>query len=875
MSSLTSDDIHLPPGVTRDSNNRLHYGGHFISEEDVQEMRNSQADFNPSDESITLDTVIKEVETIADIALEDVNSSPGGALEALQSSADAISDVNSSAGGALEVLQSSAGAISESPLLLKMFDMIQGLERKCDYMRDAQASSFVWIKENIVVLQQNSAQVKIGMNRLLASVESVDHSEDIQDILTIQTEIAENVERLLHPFEQKQNRQTMFVDIKPENTLFPTSKDQGLPSTPHPLTSNGVDAQSTLSIGTIDFKQSAYLKNQVPEKQSTLEHLLHSDDFANFVKQMHDLGHTSISTLELFEMYNILIQVPSTPVKALDLVRDDEPKFERHASTILNNLTTELGDDCCNAVQLCGETRKLLGEGIMGHKAILSTNPLLPVLWALTTTMRAMTELPDRIPIVLRIQAIWRTLASGRPATEETLQFLKDPAFMSELLSNDWYLLCTKLHGVVDLVASRKLDMLCTTFPNMRQFGRKPKHLKDMASLLTTFNLPQSTTIRVTNVIVKCIGLRQKADVLIQGLANPGQTDLQEFYTYDHLLESIKAKVDTAREIYFAFNCLDKDDLYFNDILARVFIEIIRHGTPGAVGINPKGQTDFNSWKDFFQGVVSASDLEKIEETVESLDIMHQALCPVVSFSDNTGKEKTIQEQRKSRIKPPRVAGGVQGENGKGGRSGLRSAGGKGGRGKGGSGKNTNRQGGGDVQPTSQRCSFCRRPWCLPEICNPNGTLVKVPGIDNVLHPGTYCWRCGGIGHRDGECGLSDEDAERNLAFYASWWDRTEPPKRPPRHHPRKANAAQNTSSTPSAPPVSSAPDDSSTTAPSATATSPAPQIHPGWFSAPPLPQALPIPTLGMTAQVPAGAAVVKPPDTKTIKINGDLYQKV
>ena len=85
MSSLTSDDIHLPPGVTRDSKNRLHFGGRFISEEDVQEMRNSQADadFNPSDESVTLNTAIEEAEAIADIALEDVKSSAGGALEAL------------------------------------------------------------------------------------------------------------------------------------------------------------------------------------------------------------------------------------------------------------------------------------------------------------------------------------------------------------------------------------------------------------------------------------------------------------------------------------------------------------------------------------------------------------------------------------------------------------------------------------------------------------------------------------------------------------------------------------------------------------------------------------------------------------------------
>ena len=44
MSSSTSDDIiDLPPGVTRDSSNRLRFEGRFISTTDVQDMINRRA----------------------------------------------------------------------------------------------------------------------------------------------------------------------------------------------------------------------------------------------------------------------------------------------------------------------------------------------------------------------------------------------------------------------------------------------------------------------------------------------------------------------------------------------------------------------------------------------------------------------------------------------------------------------------------------------------------------------------------------------------------------------------------------------------------------------------------------------------------------
>ena len=57
------------------------------------------------------------------------------------------------------------------------------------------------------------------------------------------------------------------------------------------------------------------------------------------------------------------------------------------------------------------------------------------------------------------------------------------------------------------------------------------------------------------------------------------------------------------------------------------------------------------------------------------------------------------------------------------------------------------------------------------------------------------------------------------------------------------------------------------------TVTPQAPQIHPAWFAPPPY--ALPMPACAASAPVPFGEAVVKPPQTKTIKVNGEFCQKV
>ena len=83
MFSPASDDTDLPPGVTRDSNNRLHFENRFISAEDVQEMQNSRANDPPLDESLTLEEAIDEAGFNVDIVLEAVQPSAGGDLNAL------------------------------------------------------------------------------------------------------------------------------------------------------------------------------------------------------------------------------------------------------------------------------------------------------------------------------------------------------------------------------------------------------------------------------------------------------------------------------------------------------------------------------------------------------------------------------------------------------------------------------------------------------------------------------------------------------------------------------------------------------------------------------------------------------------------------
>ena len=112
---------------------------------------------------------------------------------------------------------------------------------------------------------------------------------------------------------------------------------------------------------------------------------------------------------------------------------------------------------------------------------------------------------------------------------------------------------------------------------------------------------------------------------------------------------------------------------------------------------------------------------------------------------------------------------------------------------------------------------------------------------------------------------------------------RTKPkPKRSARF--RSTNAAQSLSDTPS----STAPTSASVPAVSATPAAVPPQvspdvppqvpqgaqIHPGWLAPPPA-YAVPAPGSGVLPHPAGGAAAAKPPDTKTIKVNGELYQKV
>lgn len=112
------------------------------------------------------------------------------------------------------------------------------------------------------------------------------------------------------------------------------------------------------------------------------------------------------------------------------------------------------------------------------------------------------------------------------------------------------------------------------------------------------------------------------------------------------------------------------------------------------------------------------------------------------------------------------------------------------------------------------------------------------------------------------------------LNFYDNWWVRTKS-KRPSRV--RSTNAAQSLPETPS----STAPTSASAAAAPLEASPTVPpqvpqgaQIHPGWLAPPPA-YALPAPGSGVLPHPAVGAAVAKPPDTKTIKVNGELYQKV
>ena len=384
-------------------------------------------------------------------------------------------------------------------------------------------------------------------------------------------------------------------------------------------------------------------------------------------------------------------------------------------------------------------------------------------------------------------------------------------------------------------------------------------------------------------VCLKCLGLEPRADDLVQSVLTPGVTDLSPFTSYDQLMDHVEQRINIARAIFNTFGRKEGNSEYSDGYIAKGFMAVLRYGNAGKSGINPKATKDFGYWKIFFETSVTHADLDAIKEAIEQVDNMNQSLSPVTPFSENTGKVQTIQEQQHGAPKKPSVTGCVQDshtadprtKNGKGGRA----SGGRGGRF---GNRPATRQDGGDVQPSKEKCSFCGRRWCTPNICNPDGKLVKVLGNDGVLLPNVTCWNCGQFGHMDGQCTLDSAEGAKMLNFYDDWWRRTKP-KRSSRV--RSTNAAQSLSEAPSstAPTYASAPAASATPAaapppapPQASPNVPlqVPQVHPGWLAPPPA-YALPAPGSGVLPHPAVGAAASKPPDTKTIKLNGELYQKV
>ena len=91
-----------------------------------------------------------------------------------------------------------APSISLTPSLQQLYDLMLGIGQKCDKLEANHALFVAWTKQNAVALQQNSAQVKLGMNRLITPVDSVDHSDEIQGILTNQTEMTAIINKLLY-----------------------------------------------------------------------------------------------------------------------------------------------------------------------------------------------------------------------------------------------------------------------------------------------------------------------------------------------------------------------------------------------------------------------------------------------------------------------------------------------------------------------------------------------------------------------------------------------------------------------------------------------------------------------------------------------------
>ena len=135
MSSSTSDDtIDIPPGVTRDSNNRFHFENRFISATDVQDMMNSQA--SGVDESLTLEEAVEEANLNADSALVAVHTPTHDELYSF---------------------------------LLQAVGKINELHAEQISFRQWTVETITGVQENTVSLIDTSAQLKIGFNRIQAS----------------------------------------------------------------------------------------------------------------------------------------------------------------------------------------------------------------------------------------------------------------------------------------------------------------------------------------------------------------------------------------------------------------------------------------------------------------------------------------------------------------------------------------------------------------------------------------------------------------------------------------------------------------------------------------------------------------------------------
>ena len=150
MSSSTSDDIiDLPPGVTRDSSNRLRFEGRFISTTDVQDMINGRA--SDVDGPLTLEQVVEEADLNAENAL--------------------VVGRNPTNDDLYYLLRQVIGKLNEM---------------HADHLsfRQRTEETFAGVQENMISLMDNSAKLKIGFNRIQTALNDMqtgnEGSDDIQ-----------------------------------------------------------------------------------------------------------------------------------------------------------------------------------------------------------------------------------------------------------------------------------------------------------------------------------------------------------------------------------------------------------------------------------------------------------------------------------------------------------------------------------------------------------------------------------------------------------------------------------------------------------------------------------------------------------------------